>query len=203
MSSVRAWLVLLFALALGLPAQPLRPPRGPQDPMFSPEDEKTLAGYLLDLGKLNRFEKATKALSAKVKTDQALRKEMEEDEAKEDGIARWIEVVATTKPVMVSVLKEAGLEPREFVLSSYALTLSMVHADLLKANPLNPLPTYVPRANLGFVRAQEDRLAALFKALAEDDDDASPEASIPNLVPGSPATPPTTPAPTPTPTEAK
>lgn len=198
MSSARGWFVLLlFALTLVAPAQPLRPPKGPNDPMFSPEDEKTLTGYLLDLGKFMRFDKATRALASKAKTDEALRKEMDDDEGKEDGIVRWVEVIATTKPVMVGLLKEAGLEPREFVLTSYALMLAMVHADVLKANPLNPTPPYVPRANLGFVRSQEDRLATLFKDLAEEEEEggASPTAKIPDLVPGSPVTPLPTPAP--------
>lgn len=204
MSSASArWLALFLALTLALPAsaQPLRPPKGPNDPMFSPEDEKTLTGYLLDLGKFVRFDKATRALSAKAKTDEALRKEMDDDEAKEEGIVRWVEAIATTKPIMVGVLKEAGLEPREFVLTSYALMLAMVHADVLKANPLNPTPPYVPRANLGFVRSQEDRLATLFKDLAEEEEEggASPTAKIPDLVPGSPVTPLPAPAATPEP----
>src|SRR6185369_10429951 len=97
--------------------------------------------------------------------------------------------VVATKPIMVGVLKEAGLEPREFVLTSYALTLAMVHADVLKSNPLNPLPAYVPRANLGFVRAQEDRLATLFKAL-EDEEEVTPSTALPQPA-GSPAASPT------------
>lgn len=173
---------LLFLALLSPAAAQLAPPKTPDDPMFSPADEKLLTTYLLDQGKLTRFEAATKALAAKAKDDLELQKELAEDEEKQDGIERWAEIIATQKPKTVAILKSVPVEPREFVLSSYAFMLTMVYADLLKANPLSPLPPYVPRVNLGFVRAHEDRLAALFQALAAEEE----LSAGPNLKPGPP-----------------
>lgn len=136
--------------------------------LFSEEDTKTLAGYRLDLAKLDRFETALREMDLKTQTDAVLKDEVDRDEAKAGGIDRFVEAIEKEKPKMMVILQAASEPPREFVLTSYSVMMAMVYADLLKAEPEAALPNYVPRENVGFVKRYEDRLTKLFEALNRD-----------------------------------
>jgi len=157
--------------AASSPAEPVAPlvmmpdPADEEKPLFSEVDSVALASYRLDEEKLARFEVAIAALDAQAKGDQSLRSELEHDEAKEEGIDRFVESIEQGKPKMLAVIKSAGMTPREFVMTSFALTLAMVYADALRVQPTTPLPDYVLRENIGFVRKNEERLAKLFQSL--------------------------------------
>jgi hypothetical protein len=153
------------------PAAPVAPltmlPDSLEDekPLFSEADSVALAGYRLDDARLARFEVVIAAMDAQAKNDEALRTELEHDESKTDGIDRFVESIEKDKPKMLAIIKSAGMTPREFVMTSFSLTLAMVYADLLRVQPATPLPEYVVRENVGFVRKNEERLAKLFEAL--------------------------------------
>jgi hypothetical protein len=147
---------------------PAEAPAVPPKPLFAAEDEKTLAAYQLDVPKLDRFEVVLRNLDLKAKTDEALKAELDQDEAKSAGIDRFVESIEKEKPKMMAILQAAGMTPREFVLTSYSVMMAMVYADLFRAQADATLPTYVARANLGFVKRHEDRLARLFDDLNHD-----------------------------------
>ncbi|OAI43398.1 hypothetical protein AYO41_01915 [Verrucomicrobia bacterium SCGC AG-212-E04] len=133
--------------------------------LFSEEDEKTLAAYPLDLVKFDRFETALRELDLQAQKDEALKAELDQDEAKAAGLDRFIESIEKEKPKMMAILKAAGMTAREFVLTSFSVTIAMVYADLIKAQADAALPPYVPRENLGFVKRYEERLSKLFQDL--------------------------------------
>ena len=141
------------------------PETRPEKPLFSDADAKTLETYRLDAGKLDRFEKAIRDLDAQAQRDEILKAELDHDEAKLDGIDRFVNTIETEKPKMAAILKEAGLTAREFVLTSFSVTMAMVYADLLRAQTTAFVPPFVPRANIAFVRNNEDRLTKLFESL--------------------------------------
>ncbi len=159
----------VFALFLGLPGLWAQLDFTPaQKPLFSADDAKTLMTYRLDENKMLRFEAVVKTLGEQAKTDEALQKEMEQDEAKEQGVEKWAEAIEKEKPKLREVIKAANSTPRDFILTSYAITTAMVYADLLKSNALAPVPSYVPRENISFVRRFEDRLADLFAKVSPE-----------------------------------
>lgn len=153
------------------PVAPLAPVPDALDdekPLFSESDAVALAAYRLDDGKLTRFESAIAVIDAQFKSDEALRTEMDHDEAKSEGIDRFVDSIERDKPKMLAIIKGAGMTPREFVMTSYSLIVAMVHADLLRVQPATPLPDYVVRENVIYVRKNEDRLAKLFQSLNHD-----------------------------------
>ena len=164
MRSASFQIVLATAL-LGLTAGAAPVPPEAEKPLFSEEDAKTLSAYRLDVPKLDRFETVLREMDLKSQTDEALKEELDHDEAKTGGIDRFVEAIEKEKPKMVAILLAAGLPPRDFVLTSYSVMMAMVHADLLKAEAEAAVPSYVPRENLGFVKRYEDRLTKLFEAL--------------------------------------
>lgn len=140
----------------------------PEKPLFSDVDAKTLETYQLNGEKLDRFEKALLAMNAQVVQDEALKTELDNDEAKTGGIEKFAETIEKEKPKMAAILRVSGLSPREFVLTSFSVTMAMVYADLLRAQTTATVPPYVPRANIAFVRSNEDRLTKLFESLNRD-----------------------------------
>lgn len=157
--------IVLAAALLGLTAGAAFAQIEPEKPLFFEADAKTLTTYLLDLAKLDRFETALRELDLKSRTDEALKEELDHDEAKAAGIDRFVEAIEKEKPKMMAILQAAGGSPREFVLNSYSVMMAMVYADLLKAEPDAAVPSYVPRENLAFVKRHEDRLTKLFESL--------------------------------------
>ena len=157
--------IVLATALLGLPAGAASAQIAPEKPLFSEEDAKTLSEYRLDLAKLDRFETALREMDLKSQTDEALKEELDHDEAKAAGIDRFVGAIEKEKPKMVAILQAAGVPPRDFVLTSYSVMMAMVYADLLKAEAEAAVPSYVPRENLGFMKRYEDRLTKLFEAL--------------------------------------
>lgn len=151
-----------------VPLAPLPDPVDPEKPLFSEADAVALAAYRLDDAKLARFEAAIVAMDAAARHDEALKVELEHDEAKGDGIDRFVDSIEKEKPRMLAIIKSAGMSPREFVMTSYSLMMAMVYADLLKVQPATVLPDYVVREHIAFVRRNEARLTKLFEALNHD-----------------------------------
>lgn len=149
-----------------LPAEP--EPIEDEKPLFSEADTVALAAYRLDDARLARFEAVIAAMDAQIKTDEAVRGEMEHDEAKTDGIENFVNSIEKEKPRLLALIKAAGMTPREFVMTSYSLTMAMVYADLLRVQPASPLPDFVVRENIVFVRKNEERLTKLFQSLNHD-----------------------------------
>ncbi len=169
----------LWALPITAPAQqepadvvvPLAPLADPIDddkPLFSEADSVALAAYRLDDLKLARFQAAIVEMDAQARNDEALKTELDRDEAKTGGIDRFVQSIEKDKPKMLAIIKAAGLSPREFVLTSYSIMMAMVYADLLKAQPTTVPPDYIARENIAFVRRHEEQLAKLFEALNRD-----------------------------------
>jgi hypothetical protein len=151
-----------------VPLAPLAEPLDEDKPLFSEADAVTLASYRLDDLKLARFQAAILELDAQARRDEALRTELDQDEAKVAGIDRFVESIEKDKPKMLAIVKAAGMSAREFVLTSYSVTIAMVYADLLKAQPATLPPPYIARENIAFVRRHEEQLAKLFESLNRD-----------------------------------
>ncbi len=107
-------------------------------------------------------------MDTQARNDEALKEELDHDEAKSGGIDRFVESIEKEKPKMLAIIKAAGMTPREFVLTSYSIMMAMVYADLLKAQPASPPPDYIARENIAFVRRHEEQLAKLFESLNRD-----------------------------------
>jgi hypothetical protein len=151
-----------------VPLAPLADPIGEDKPLFSEVDAVTLASYRLDDLKLARFQTAIVEMDIQARNDEALKAELDHDEAKSGGIDRFVESIEKEKPKMLAIIKAAGLSPREFVLTSYSLMMAMVYADLLKAQPATAPPPYIARENIIFVQRNEEQLAKLFESLNRD-----------------------------------
>jgi hypothetical protein len=151
-----------------VPLAPLAEPIEEEKPLFSEVDAVTLASYRLDDLKLARFQTAIMELDVQARRDEALRAELDQDEAKTAGIDRFVESIEKEKPKMLAIIKAAGMSAREFVLTSYSVMMAMVYADLLRAQPATVPPPYIARENIAFVRRHEEQLAKLFEALNRD-----------------------------------
>ena len=171
LAAASLWALPALAQAPSDVVVPLAPiPDTPDEdkPLFSEVDAVSLASYRLDDLKLARFQTAVVDMDAKAQKDDALKAELDHDEAKSGGIDRFVESIEKDKPKMLAIIKAAGLSPREFVLTSYSITTAMVYADLLKAQPATLPPDYIARENIAFVRRHEEQLAKLFESLNRD-----------------------------------
>ncbi len=151
-----------------IPLAPVAEPVDDEKPLFSEVDAVTLSSYRLDDEKLARFQNAIVQMDVESRSDEALRTELDHDEAKSGGIDAFVASIEKDKPKMLALIEAAGMTPREFVLSSYSVMMAMVYADLLKAQPATLPPDYIARENIAFVRRHEEQLAKLFDSLNRD-----------------------------------
>jgi len=151
-----------------VPLAPVPDPVEEEKPLFSEVDAVALASYRLDDLKLARFQTAIVEMDLQARSDEALKAELDHDEAKSAGIEAFVASIEAEKPKMLAIIKAAGLSTREFVLTSYSLMMSMVYADFLKAQPTTIPPDYIARENIAFVRRHEQELAKLFESLNRD-----------------------------------
>ena len=87
---------------------PLRPvPDSPDEekPLFSEVDAVTLAAYRLSDEKLARFQTAITEMDSQSRKDEALKAELDHDEAKSAGIEAFIASIEKDKPTMLAIIK--------------------------------------------------------------------------------------------------
>ena len=134
---------------------------------LGPDDQRLLGGYRLSLDKLDKFEAATKRLQDAVKTNPTLKSQLDtiSSGAGKASLGDSISRIEVNGSAVVSLMKEAGTTPRDFILTPFSLYLAGKASVAKQGNPAVTLPPYAPGENVAFFDANRSRIEAMFKSI--------------------------------------
>ena len=133
-------------------------------------DERTLGTYSLSMDKLNKAVKAAHNLEAAEKADPGL-----EERWQKSGGDNDMDDIRTDVPALIArieaepaarrAVESAGLSPRDFVLTTFAIMSASVAAEMKKAGVKQDsgIGSQVSDENIAFVTAHKDEIKALMQ----------------------------------------
>ncbi len=162
---MQRWMILAL-LSLAWPAAAQRPPGGPpgahgppgeHGPLrdLSPEDQKAIHDFKLTTSITDKLFDASQRIRTAAEKDPSMEKanpmlsgkSIDENAKKMEGHAQ-----------VMSAVKGAGLTPKEFLVSTYALMTATIWSNMKKSMPQAQPPAYVNPDNVKFVEEHPEVL---------------------------------------------
>jgi len=134
-------------------------------------DKKEVREYALTADKLTRYENAVKAIVKLTNDNPTLKKQMDAEAAKTPmpTITTSTTVIANHSEV-VSILKQFGFTPREYVVMTFSLISSAGYVSMKKSGISIPMPLTTSAANVAFTQQYYDRITAVLSTEAGPSD---------------------------------
>ncbi len=130
-----------------------------QTPNKATKDEKEIAAFKLTTEGFTKYSKAVAAMSELEKKDPSFKEKHESSDSQ--TIDETVQQFERT-PQAMSALKSAGLTPRQFVLTTYALVVNaIVLAFKQQPGMMKELPAGASKENIEFMEKHRKEIEAL------------------------------------------
>jgi type IV secretory pathway VirB10-like protein len=167
-------LALAVFLLLGMSAA-----AAPQEEKSSAQveaEKNEVKNFVLTTDKLDKYADAVKAIRKVQKDDPALKKKMDDDNAKNPSNTIADSVANIEKyPTVADALKNAGLPPRDFVVMTYTLINAAAEVQRKKAGTIQEYPDSALPENVSFVEKNYDRIKKIFNGASDSPESVPPK----------------------------
>lgn len=132
--------------------------------------------FVLTADKLDKYAEAMKAIRKVQKDDPGLKKQMDDDNAKNPSntIAGSVANIEKYPPV-VNAFKTAGIAPRDFFVMTYTLINAATAVQMKRAGTLQEHPDSALPENIAFVEKNYDRIKKIFNGASDVQETAPPK----------------------------
>jgi hypothetical protein len=138
-------------------------------------EKNEVKNFVLTSDKLDKYAAAVNAIRKVQKDDPALKKKMDDDNAKNPSNTIADSVANIEKyPTVANALKDAGLPPRDFVVMTYTLINAAAEVQRKKAGTTQDPDSALPE-NVTFVEKNYDRIKKIFNGAADSPQIAPPK----------------------------
>jgi hypothetical protein len=139
-------------------------------------EKNEVKNFVLTSDKLDKYAEARKAIRKVQKDDPALKKQMEDDNAKNPSNTIAVSVANIEKyPPVTNALKTAGLAPRDFVVMTWTLINAAGAVQMKRAGTLQEHPDSALPENVAFVEKNYDRITKIFNGASDSPENAPPK----------------------------
>ena len=137
------------------------------------KDTREIAAFRLSTDGLTKFSNAAKALKELGKKNPSLKEKVDNSDAGEQTIDETVGIYER-HPELVNAIKSAGLTPRQFIVTSYALVINGMALAYRKLGMTRDIPAGASTANMNFIESHQKEIEALNpdrdKATEKDDE---------------------------------
>ena len=138
-------------------------------------EKNEVKNFVLTSDKLDKYAAAVNAIRKVQKDDPALKKKMDDDNAKNPSNTIADSVANIEKyPAVADALKNAGLPPRDFVVMTYTLINAAAEVQKKKAGRAQDPDSALPE-NVTFVEKNYDRIKKIFNGASDSPETAPPK----------------------------
>jgi hypothetical protein len=130
-------------------------------------EKNEVKNFVLTSDKLDKYAVAVNAIRKVQKDDPALKKKMDDDNARNPSNTIADSVANIEKyPPVVDALKNAGLPPRDFVVMTFTLINAAAEVQKKKAGTAQDPDSALPE-NVSFVEKNYDRIKKIFNGASD------------------------------------
>jgi hypothetical protein len=138
-------------------------------------EKNEVKNFVLTSDKLDKYAAAVNAIRKVQKDDPALKKKMDDDNAKNPSNTIADSVANIEKyPPVANALESAGLPPRDFVVMTYTLINAAAEVQRKKAGTKQDPDSALPE-NVTFVEKNYDRIKKIFNGAADSPQTTPPK----------------------------
>lgn len=138
-------------------------------------EKNEVKNFVLTSDKLDKYAAAVNAIRKVQKDDPALKKKMDDDNAKNPSNTIADSVANIEKyPAVADALKNAGLPPQDFVVMTYTLINAAAEVQKKKAGRAQDPDSALPE-NVTFVEKNYDRIKKIFNGASDSPETAPPK----------------------------